>query len=53
MSLAFKCALNPNRTILEALPSMAGVHLSGVIHGLLPPEVDEGQPLKGFDQKRV
>ena len=49
MRLAFKRAHNPDGTMLEAIPSMAGDHLSGVIHGVLPPGVDEGHPSKGYD----
>ena len=47
-SLAFRRAQNPNGTILKAILSMAGVHLSGVTRGVLPLGEDEGQPSKGY-----
>ena len=47
MRLAFKGAHTPDGTILEAIPSMAGSHLSGVIRRILPLGVDEGQSPKG------
>ena len=49
MRHVLKRAHNPDGTMLEAIPSMAGVHLSGVIRGVLPPGVDKGHTLDGYD----